>query len=165
MENDTLETNNDHPAEQLLNEYQIRKVRITLQGFEEDLRFALEWLDRSPGEGILYNRKLVLPKDLRERARQKIQEGLEEIRKLANSLDLVPENENVARDLMGRLAIDWESLSSIHARDLRGFGEVHPKAGQFLDNPADRLSNIALQLSQIFFHGPIEIKKIEQPED
>ena len=57
--------NSPHP-EELLNEYQARRVKIILTLFEEDLFFALRWLDGNPEEGSIYQRKLVLSDDLRK---------------------------------------------------------------------------------------------------
>ncbi|MCL4561367.1 MAG: hypothetical protein M1281_12215 [Chloroflexi bacterium] len=152
-----METSNNPRPAQYFNENQIRRVRIILQHFEEDLRLALHWLDRNPDEGYLYRRKLVLSEDLREKARQSILQGLEEVRRLAETLDFEPESENAARIILGHLSIDWENLSGLHARDLKGFGAVHPNLPHILDEPAERLSQIAMELTHLFIRGPIEI--------
>ncbi|MCL4561179.1 MAG: hypothetical protein M1281_11250 [Chloroflexi bacterium] len=145
----------DHsrPA-RLLNRYQLRRVRIVLQQFEEDLIFALSWLDHGPVEGSLFHQALVLPVEIREKARQNILIGLREIRHLANTLDFEPRFENTSRQITGRLNIDWENLSDLQARKLNVFGEVHPELSQILDEPADRMAALALMLSNLFMEGP-----------
>ncbi len=147
------QSNPIRPAE-LFNEYQLRRVKIVLTHFEVDLRLALRWLDGDHDKGYLYQRELVLSTELREQARQSILSGLEEVRRLAETLDFKPEVENTARELMGRLSLDWESLSDMHARNLHGFGAVDPGLSNVLDEPADRMSQIALELGGIFIQGP-----------
>ena len=148
-------SNPTRPAE-LFNEYQLRRVRIVLARFEEDLRMALDWLEGEHVEGYLYRRKLVLTPELQDQARQSILKGLEEIRRLAEMLDFEPKVENASRELMGRLNIDWESLSDIHARSLRVYGAVDPRLNDILDGSADRMSQISLELGNIFMQGPVE---------
>jgi hypothetical protein len=143
--------------DQLLNEYQTRRVKIILTLFEEDLHFALRWLDGNPDEGSLYQRKLVLSEELRKEARQTIVDGLDEIHRLADALDFKPEIENASKSIMGRLNTDWENLSDLHASKLNGLGAVHPDLSNFLDEHADKLSQIASVLSNIFMQGPAEI--------
>ena len=149
--------------DQLLNEYQTRRVKIILTLFEEDLNFALRWLDGNPDEGSLYQRKLVLSEQLRKEARQTITDGLDEIRRLATALDFKPEIENASKSIMGRLNTDWENLSDLHASNLHGLGAVHPELSNFLDEHADKLSQIASMLSNIFMQGPTDLSALPNP--
>src|SRR5271157_1164218 len=157
----------DHPnplrPDELLNEYQTRRVRIILTLFEEDLRLALRWLDGNPDLGILYQRKLVLSDELRLEARQAILDGLDEIRRLADMLDFKPEVENASKSIMGRLNTDWENLSDLHASNLKGLGPVNPELGTYLDPYIDRLSDVARKLGNIFMQGPDQINADDQP--
>jgi hypothetical protein len=54
---------------------------------------------------------------------------------------------------MGRLNIDWEYLSNLHAKDLRVYGDIHPDLTNILDKSAERMSRIALDLGNIFMQG------------
>ena len=148
-----LDNSNPHRPAKLFNEYQIRRVKIVLRGFEEDLRTALRCLDGEQDEGYMYQRKLVLSEELREEARRYILEGLEEIHRMADTLDFEQEVENASRVLMGRLNIDWEYLSNLHAKDLRVYGDIHPDLTNILDKSAERMSRIALDLGNIFMQG------------
>ncbi len=129
-------SNHPRPAE-LFNEYQIRRVKIVLRGFEEDLRMVLRCLDGEQEEGYMYQRKLVLSEELQEEARRCILEGLEKIHRLADTLDFEPEIENTSRDLMGRMNIDWEYLSNLHAKNLKVYGVINPELSNILDEPAE----------------------------
>jgi hypothetical protein len=148
-----IDNSNPQRPAKLFNEYQIRRVKIVLWGFEEDLRMALRCLDGEQDEGYMYQRKLMLSEELREEARRYILEGLEEIHRLADTLDFEPEVENASRVLMGRLNIDWEYLSNLHAKDLKGYGVIHPELSNILDESAERMSRIALDLGNIFMQG------------
>jgi hypothetical protein len=152
-----MDLSNQSRPEQMLNEYQTRRVKIILTLFEEDLHFALSWLDRKPEEGSLYQKKLVLSAELRKEARQTILDALDEIRRLAETLHFVPEVENASKSILGRLNSDWENLSDLHASSLHGLGAVHPDLINYLDGPAEKLSNFASKLSDIFMQGPAEI--------
>jgi hypothetical protein len=142
---------------QRFNEYQLRRVRIILKHFEEDLVFALSWLDHGEEGGALFRRGLVLSAELREKARRDILKGLEEVRRLAATLEFEPEFENTSRQLMGKMNLDWESLSELRIRNLQGFGEVHPQVNEILKEPAERMATIALELSKIFMQGPVDL--------
>ncbi|MDR3575551.1 MAG: hypothetical protein P4L50_16960 [Anaerolineaceae bacterium] len=152
-----MDLSNSKRPEQMLNEYQTRRVKIILSLFEEDLQFALRWLDGNPEEGSLYRRRLVLSEDLRIEARRVVKDGLDEIRQLAEALDFKPEDENAAKSVMGRLNTDWENLSDLHASNLKGLGAVNPNLSHFLDKRVDRLSQIALKLGDIFLQGPADL--------
>ena len=160
-----MDLSNHLQPDQMLNEYQTRRVKIVLTLFEEDLHFALRWLDGKPDEGSLYQRKLVLSEELRKEARQTILDGLDEIRRLAEALDFKPEVENASKSIMGRLNIDWENLSDLHAGNLHGLGAVHPDLSNFLDRPADKLPQIALKLSELFIQGPVEVSAVTNPSN
>lgn len=137
-------------SDQLFNSYQKTAVTVTLLKFEEDLRQALHWLDGQDEQGILYRRKLEIPEEQRRLARARIAQALEEIRALAQRLELGAEEENASRTLMGRLSIDWENLSGTRARNLGGYGPVHPDLAQLLDRPMERLADLAKELTTIF---------------
>jgi hypothetical protein len=152
-----MDLSNSSRPDQMLNEYQTRRVKIILTLFEEDLHFALRWLDGTPDEGSLYQRKLVLSEKLRKEARLAIISGLEEIRNLAKAFDFMPNVENASKSIMGRLNVDWENLSDLHAGNLKSLGEVHPELSNFLDQHVDKLSDIASKLGNIFMQAPAEV--------
>jgi hypothetical protein len=152
-----MDLSNHSQPEQMLNEYQTRRVKIILTLFEQDLHFALGWLDKKPEEGSLYQQKLVLSEEFRKEARQTILEGLDEIRRLAETFHFETEVENASKSILGRLNSDWENLSDLHASSLHGLGTVHPDLINYLDGPAEKLSNFARKLSDIFMQGPAEI--------
>jgi hypothetical protein len=147
----------------LFNAYQLRRVRIILQNFEEDLLFAQLWLDQGMQEGSLVRMRMELQTELRVEALRKIKQGLEEIRRLAEMLDLEPQTENVARRVMGSMNIDWENLNEMQSNGLKGFGEVAPEIASFLDEPAERMAKIALSLSNIFMKAPARLDADTQP--
>jgi len=152
-----MDLSNQLRPDKMLNEYQTRRVKIILTLFEEDLHFALRWLDGAPEEGSLFQRKLVLSEELRKEARQTVLNGLDEIHRLAETFDFKPEVENASKSITGRLNSDWENLSDLHASKLNGLGAVHPELSNFLDGSADKLSQIALKLSDIFIQAPAEV--------
>ena len=164
-DSEVMDLSNPLRPDQMLNEYQSRRVKIVLTLFEEDLHFAMRWLDGKPDEGSLYQRKLVLSEELRKEARQTILDGLDEIRRLAETLDFEPEVENASKSIIGRLNIDWENLSDLHASNLHGLGAVLPELSNFLDGPADKLSQIALKLSDIFIQAPAEVSADTNPSN
>ena len=160
-----MDLSNPRRPDQMLNEYQTRRVKIILTLFEEDLHFALRWLDGNPDEGSLYQRKLVLSEGLRQEARRAILNGLNEIHDLAHALDFRPVVENASKSIMGRLNTDWENLSDLHARNLIGLGAVDPDLRFFLDEYADKLSDTASKLSNIFIQAPAEINADTYPSN
>ena len=89
----------------LLNPYQKNSLRVTLQTFEENLRHTLDWLDGREENGILYNRKLNLPKERREDARQGINVSLSLIENLRKKFELHQETSDAASMLQGELTI------------------------------------------------------------
>jgi hypothetical protein len=135
---------------ELLNPTKKTKVTITLRRFEEDLRQALQWLDGYAEEGFLFRRKMDLPPENRELARKNIEAALLEISELAIKLDLEAEVENSARIIWGAMSIDWADLTDIHARDLRGSGAVNPVLAEILDDPVDRLADLAMAIHANF---------------
>ena len=135
---------------ELLNLSQKRKVTIILRLFEEHLRQAVHWLDGYSEEGLLYRRKLDLPRDNQEKARRKIEEALIIISDLVDQLDLLTEVENPARIIGGNMSLDWANLCDIQALKLLGSGDVHPDLAVILDQPVDQLVNCALTIQKIF---------------
>ena len=133
----------------LLNPYQKNSLRITLRMFEENLRNALEWLDGREEVGILYKRKLNLPQENREQARQYIKFALGVIEKLSHKFDLRKESSDAASMLRGELDVGWTNLLDTRAKKLGRYGKVHPELANVLDADIQNLAEIAQQLSAI----------------
>ncbi len=140
-------------SDPLFNSYQKTAVTVTLQKFEEDLRQAIHWLDGQNEQGILYRRRLEMPEEQRRLARARIELALEEIRALAQRLDLETEEENASRTIVGHISIDWENLSGTRARNLGSYGAVHPDLGKILDQPMERLAELAVELTSLFLQA------------
>lgn len=135
--------------EDLLNPYQKNSLRITLLGFEESLRHALEWLDGYEEDGILYSCRLSLPEENKKQIRQAINVALGLIEKLNHKFDLQKESNNVASMLRGELSVNWANLLDTRAKKLVRYGDVHPKLANILDSDIQNLAEIALQLSAL----------------
>jgi len=133
----------------LLNPYQKNSLRVTLQTFEEDLRHTLDWLDGREENGILYNRRLNLPKEGREHARQGINVALGLIENLRKKFELHKETSDAASMLQGELTVSWANLHDARAKKLTRFGKVHPELESILDQDIQNLAEIALHLSTI----------------
>lgn len=138
---------------ELLKPNQKNRVTIVLRRFEEDLREALRWLDGYTEEGYLYHRKLEMSEEKMALVRKLIQDALVDIASLVEQLDLNVEEENAVRMIRGTMSVDWADLSILHARDLRGAGEVNPDLAAILDRPVDRLANTALRIANKLFEN------------
>jgi hypothetical protein len=131
----------------LLNPSQKNSLSVTLRMFEENLRHAQVWLDGHEENGILYYRKLTLPEENREQARQAINVALDLIEKLSRKFDLRKEASNSASMIRGELTVNWANLLDTRANKLRRFGKVQPELASFLDADIQNLAGIAIHLS------------------
>lgn len=114
---------------------------------EETLRHALEWLDGREENGILYRRKLNIPKESTEQARQQIMTALGVIEKLSYTFDLPKETEDAVAMLRGELSVSWANLLDTRAKKLARYGKAHPDLSGMLDGDIQKLAEIAIQLS------------------
>ena len=133
----------------LLNPYQKNSLRVTLQMLEENLRRALEWLDGREENGILYSRKLNLPKENKEQARQEIKAALGVIESLSHKFDLHKDTDDAGSMLRGELTVSWANLFDTRAKKLARYGKVYPDLASILDSDIQNLAGIALQLSAL----------------
>lgn len=136
-------------TEELLNRYQKVRVAIVLRSFEKHLREILRLMDGHYEEGLLYVQRAHLSDGDRALAMTCIDNALEEIGRLAKTFKLESQEENILRDLLSGMAVDWADLSGLRAKDLRGSGSVHPELEKTLDPAAERLARSALILSTL----------------
>lgn len=121
-----------------------------LSAFEKSLRESQRWLNGAYEDGILYRKTLELSAEQRIAAREQIASALQEIRSLADRLGFEPQQENAGDELRAQLGLHWVNLSSRHAADLKGFGEVNPALADVIDRPLEQLEHIAMKLSWLF---------------
>jgi len=133
----------------LLNTHQRNSLRITLQMLEENLRHALEWLDGREENGILYNRKLDMPKQKREQARREIQTALGLIENLSIKFNLPKDTSDAASLFRGELSIRWTNLLDTRAKKLSRFGKTHPDLAKTLDPNIQNLAEVTMRLSAL----------------
>ncbi len=136
--------------EDLLNPAQKNSLRVTLRRFEENLLHAQAWLDGNEENGVLYERKLILPAERRRQAEQEIRRALDLIGRVSRDFDLPIESENSASLIRGEMSISWADLLDSRASELKRCGEVHPGLSSALDPSIESLASIALMLTTIF---------------
>ena len=132
-----------------LNLHQRRSLLIALRQFEQDFREADEWLNGKKVEGILYSQRLSLPQADRLVARQVIQQALELIADLAQSLDFEKYKEDMSATINAVLNTQWINLYDQHAVKHKRSGQVHPELSKHLDPFIDELISKTLRLSEI----------------
>lgn len=134
----------------LLNPSQRRSVTITLREFEASLRRALEWLDGKNQNGILYRETLTLSAPQRAEMRRTIEAALAEVAVTSELLSLESEEQDAAGLIRGEMSVAWANLLDTRSKKLRGYGEVHPQLAKVLDPHILNLSNLAMQLANLF---------------
>lgn len=135
---------------ELLNPSQRRSVTITLREFEASLRRALEWLDGKNENGILYRETLRLSAPQRTEMRQAIEAALAEIATTSELLGLESAEQDAAGLIRGEMSVAWANLLDTRSKKLRGYGDVHPQLAKVLDPHILTLSNLAMQLANLF---------------
>jgi hypothetical protein len=132
-----------------MNQAQRTSVFIALRTFEQYLRQLNRWLHGLEEDGILYKYKMDLQPEKRALMQQKIDCGLALVEELAQTLQLEPEEIDLAGAVRGQMSESWANLIDTRAARLRRYGAVDPGLSQPLDPLLDRLVQIAADLSQL----------------
>lgn len=123
----------------MLNEYQRRRVSITLSSLEEDLHDIEERLKSGDYTGILYEMKNDMSLQIRDFLIDNIAIIREKISNLAERFSLRGEIRMLSREIYGEMSVLWVSLEETKARRLRGYGEVAKGLADLLDPALDEI--------------------------
>lgn len=134
----------------LLNPGQRRSVTVTLRNFEISLRQALTWLDGKNENGILYRETLRLSAPKRAEMRRAIEAALAEIAATSELFALESDEQEAGGLIRSEMSVAWANLLDTRSKKLRGYGEVHPQLAKALDPHILNLSNLAMQLANLF---------------
>jgi hypothetical protein len=134
----------------IINPHQRLSVETTLRSFEASLHRALEWLDGKEVNGILLQEQVQFSKLQRAQIRKKIAQAFEEIAKTSQILALEKEERNPSALLRSEMYIAWANLLDNSATKLRRYGEVNPQLTKILDPQIMQLSQIAVDLANLF---------------
>jgi phage terminase small subunit len=137
-----------------LNPNQQNYLYATLRAFEKSLRLADQLLVDGAEQGILYYQKSYLDVELRQSARHKISQALQELARLANQLGLEPREENSDQMIMAQMSASWADLVDSQSSRLKGYGQVDPQAAALIDPAVNHLARLAAELGEFFTADP-----------
>ncbi len=133
----------------MLNEFQRRRVSITLRSLEEDLD-QLQTSIKSYGyAGILYEIKNDISLGAKDMLIANISMIKEKIRLLAGRFALEKKTDNLSRCLNGELSLLVVSVEEIMSQRLRGSGEVAEGLKEALDSELVSVRNILGNMLEI----------------
>jgi hypothetical protein len=134
---------------ELLNPAQRSSLAVRLRTFEMTLRQADAWLQRDPGDGLLYRYTVDLTPQQRAAIRAEIQVALAEIARLVEKFELVPHRQHFSSMLAAQMSGEWSSLCDVRAEKLRRYGDVDPRLPMQLNPGIDTLIELAATLARL----------------
>ena len=126
----------------MLNEYQRRRVSITIRSLEKDLHVIEESLKSEGYSGIPIKIKNDIPSSVRNALILKVGLLKEKIGNIAENFALEMRTESISERIFSMLSFDWVSLEEIKAKRLRGYGEVSEGLHKSLDRKLDSLMGV-----------------------
>ena len=133
-----------------LNPYQQNYLYASLRSFEKALRLADQLLVDGDERGILYYQKSHLDPGMRQSARNKISQALQELTNFVNQLGLEPREENSDQMIMAQMSASWGDLADSQSDRLKGYGELDMQAAALIDPAVNRLARLAAELGEFF---------------
>jgi tetratricopeptide (TPR) repeat protein len=133
-----------------LNPYQQNYLYASLSSFEKALRLADQLLVEDSQRGILYYQKSNLDPAMRQSARNKISQALQELSNLANQLGIEAVEENSDQMIMAQMSASWADLVDSQSGRLEGYGELDRQAAALIDPAVNRLARLASELGEFF---------------
>ena len=127
-----------------------RSGTVSLRTFELRLRKALAWLDGKNENGILYRETLSLSVEKQAELRRMIETALVEIATISELLSLEREEWDAGGLIRSEMSVAWANLLDTQSKKLRGYGDVHPQLADILDPHVLLLSNLAINMANLF---------------
>ena len=121
-----------------------RALSAHFKTVEEYLRVVASWIDGF--EGIFYAAPAELPEEQRARARTVIAVILGGLERVRQELGLDQQQMSSLGIMRAYLSELWVSLVETRSRYLRGYGEVPPELGEYLDQ---RVGELESQVNEI----------------
>ena len=132
----------------MLNEFQKRRLSITITGIEEDLYDIEECLKSQDYHGVLYEIRNDIPMTTRDAMIANIMLIRKGISSLAEQFGLRGETRMLSRKISSKLSILWVSLEETKARRLTGYGEVTAGLHDLLDPALDEIIALFEEIRQ-----------------
>lgn len=133
-----------------LNPAQKRYLTSSLFGYERTLRFALQALDSEPEMGILYSTHLSMDQKKRFEIKEKIEQELNNIEKLAKMFNLERKDLDLSKSVAARLSENWGDLIDACSSGLRNYGKLDQSLFRDYDEFLEEMSNNALDIAELF---------------
>ena len=135
-----------------LNENQERAVAVTLRLLEERLA-DIERVIAEDEEGALYRRVARFSPEQREKMNNLIAAMRGQIRRAAARFHLPQQEQDAAREIVGKLMLSWESLEDSRPRKLGAYGDVDPALKETLDPILQELIRLLFRLDAVARDG------------
>ncbi|MCL4393219.1 MAG: hypothetical protein M1482_00075 [Chloroflexi bacterium] len=103
-------------------------------------------------EGILYRRTSYFTFEQREKMRRLVAAMRQQIREADDRFHFRKEERDAAREIVGTLALSWESLEETRTNKLAAYGQVDPGLNETLDPIVQRLIGQLFELQHVA-HG------------
>jgi len=140
----------------MLSDGQRRHIAVFLTRLEETLD-DIEWLATQPlrSDRVLARERADLPAGYREAMRGDVTALREDIRRLAEALQLAPREQSRARQARALLGTALVQLEEARARSLRAYGPVDAAASSGLDPALEAIrTRLARLLHRLTHAGP-----------
>ena len=135
-----------------LNANQKRAVTVTLRLLEERLAH-IERVMNEDEEGVLYRRVARFSPDQRAKMDKLIAAMRGQIRRAAERFYLPQEEQDAAREIVGKLTLSWEGLEDSRPRKLGAYGNVDPALKETLDPILQELIRLLFRLEAVARDG------------